>query len=582
MGNLTRAGKTDKRQGMRAVKKALRYLIFGPPLALDKLFRRRPYKVYLIRIQGGYPEISPISPLRLLPRDKTDFYALTRRLQLAAEDSRIRVVVLVLGPNRMGLARSQEIGRLIHRLREKGKRTVAVLEGGGTREYLLASQCEQVVMVPSTSLFLTGLSFESFFLGELLDHCFVEPDFLSEGKYKNAVETLTRKDSSRHARRMMTELVQDLHNEVVEVIAGGRGATSGKVREWIDKGPYTPGRALRRGLVDQVAYLDEIMSKLRKEFGKGRVIPARRHHRRESARAWLRGKLDDRGQVAVLALSGPIVDSADGQGRVRISTRAVIHILKRLRRDASVKAVVLRISSPGGSALASDLIHRELTRLREKKPLIVSMGDVAASGGYYLAMAGLEVFVEGAAITGSIGVISGKLSLHRLYRRFGIRKELFSQGENAAILSDYARFSDSERKRMRELNRHFYKEFTAKVGQARKLSAKRVEEGAQGRVFSGRKALALGLADRLGGLGEAIFAAAKRAGLSPDRYPSVVFINHLRASWLNISPWALWALVPRTGGLLSLAEDLQLMDILPAGPAYLTPFGLKLEDTEPW
>ncbi len=562
-------------------KRIIRFGYYGPLYLLSSLIRRsHKYNVLYMSIRGGYPEVSRTSPWLIFQKEKTDYYTLLRRLSLAADDPKIQAVVITIGPNSLGLARTQEVGRLIGRLTKSGKKTVAVIEGGGTREYFLAAQCERIVITPPAALFLTGLSFETLFLGELLERYDVQPDFLAEGKYKSAAEVFTNKKPSRYSRQMMKTLVHDLNEEMVSGIAAGRGVDADTVRKWIDDGPYTSGDAKKAGIAHDVAYSDQVNQDLKKALGKRKAIEARVHYRWAEKCERLQNIVRGKGVIAVMNAVGTIVDSSSHQGAVQITPRPFISTLRALRRNDEIKAVVLRVSSPGGSALASDLIHHELLRLGKKKPLIVSMGDVSASGGYYLSMAGAKIFSEGAAVTGSIGVISGKISLKEFYKRFGIYKEIYKEGENAALMSDYGKFSDSERKKLKLLGGHFYKEFKAKVAKSRNLSAQKVEQAAQGRVFSGTEAMKLGLADETGGLIDALYAAAGEAGFPKNEYPLVARVNPARSSWLKFPPWA--ALRPEGVALNKLTRLFNLYESFTGQPSYLLPFVLDVDDTDSW
>lgn len=512
---------------------------------LRLLARPARYNGYVLRLAGSYPEAVPFSPLRRFRRAVTDFPSLLRRLELAAADPRIETLVVLISDNRMGLARTQEVGRRLWDIRQSGKKTVAVVESGSTKEYALAAQCERVVMVPPGMLFLTGLMFESVYVKDLLDHLAIEPDLLNEGKFKSAAETAMRSGPSKDAERMMRALIDDAHAEVVEMIARGRGVEAAKVQEWIDGGPFTAEEAREAGIVDEAAYWDEERAAMKFDSGKRRLIRADRHERLAGRIAHCRSMLRDEPVVAVLPAAGAITDRPARRGGVEISSRTFTRVVRALAKDDDVAAVVLRVASPGGSGLASDLIHRELVRLAKKKPLVVSMGDVAASGGYYMAAPAATIFAEGATLTGSIGVISGKVSFKGLYEKIGVNKVRYTSGRHADMLSDFGAFTPTQRARMKALNQAFYKRFKEKVGQGRKLDAKAVERAAQGRVFAGRSALPLKLTDKVGGLGEAVREAAALAKLGEGYRAEVVeYLHEPLFSWnpsfLARAEWRDW------------------------------------------
>ncbi len=564
------------------IKTILRLAYYGPLFLISSFVKRiSKYNVLQLRIRGGYPEVARYSPLRIFQKEKTDYFTLCRRLSIAADDPKIEAVVVTLGANKLGLARTQEVGRLIGKLTKNGKKTIAVIEGGGTREYYLAAQCEKIVITPPAALFLNGLSIETLFVGELLERYDVKPDFLAEGKYKSAAEVLTRKNPSRYSKQMLRDLVRDLNNEMIAGIAKGRNIKEDKVRQWIDDGPYTAQEAKKVRIAHEVAYSDQVNKDLKKELGKKQSISAAAHYKWAERHIRYTKILRGRGLVAILNAAGNIVEKTPQQGAVQISPGPFIKTIKALRQDKEIKAVVLRVSSPGGSALASDLIHHELQQLAKAKPLIVSIGDMAASGGYYLSMAGARIFSEGAAVTGSIGVISGKVSLKEFYNRFGVYKEIFAEGDNAAMMSDYGTFSESERRKLKSINSHFYKEFKAKVAKSRNLTAKKVEDAAQGRVFSGAEAMKLGLADEIGGLEDAVRAAGKKAGLPAGEYPLVTRVNPARVSWLKLPRWAA-ALGVENTAITRIQKLFDLHESLRGRPSYLIPFIFDIDDTDSW
>jgi protease-4 len=296
------------------------------------------------------------------------------------------------------------------------------------------------------------------------------------------------------------------------------------VRELIDHGLFLAREAQSAGLVDHVGYEDEILGLLETHNGPVQMIEAGPYRRRR-ARALRRQLLrQEPHRIAVVTVNGPIkrgetLDSPEGPRA--IGTISFAHDLKQVREDQGIVAVVIRVASPGGSGVASDLMWRELVRTREHKPVVISMGDVAASGGYYLALAGDKVFAEEGTITGSIGVLAGKAVLHDLYTNLGVGKEIITRGRRAALFSDYLAFAPAERERIDFEVQAFYHDFVEKVSRCRSLSPESVEISAQGRVWSGRQAWTRGLVDEMGGLEEALAEAKRRCGI-PVEQPVVI------------------------------------------------------------
>jgi protease-4 len=431
-------------------------------------------------------------------------------LDLAARDGKIKTVICRIRPGGMGLARTQEVGRALDRLRAAGKKTAALIENAGTREFLLAARCEKRWIAPTGLLSPTGLNMEMTYLRGLLDKAAVEPDLLVAGKFKSAAETFTRTGASEAAREMTDGLLDNLYAQVVADLAEALGKTPAQVRKLIDGAPYTAARALKAGLVERVGYRDEMLKEL--EVKNTRLVPGGHYWRVYARRIHARAVLVGAPVVALVHLSGAIREGRGDPARGVFGASSYVKLLRRLARDKHTKAVVLRVSSPGGSATGSDLIRRELEKLAGEKPLIVSLGDVAASGGYYVAVPGKKVLVERGTLTGSIGVIAGKFDLSGLYAKFGVRIEAHRRGQAAGIFSPTGRFSKIERTRMEEVLGAMYREFKQAVAAGRKLSPERVDELAEGRVWTGTEALSAKLADDVGGVNEALRIAKLEAG----------------------------------------------------------------------
>jgi protease-4 len=324
----------------------------------------------------------------------------------------------------------------------------------------------------------------------------------------------TSQSMSREQREQLEAIVSDRFDALVEGIAAGRGASADDVRARIDRGPYTAGAARDAGLVDAFCYRDELEERLgetasrlaehpgRPELASARAIWTLRASAREGFAAPPR--------IAYVYASGAIARGARARG---IASRETEVLLRGIARDARVRGVVLRIDSPGGDALASDLLWRAVHALRREKPVVASLAEIAASGGYYLASAADRVIAERSSLTGSIGVIGGKLDLSALYRRLGIGVDGVERGARAGMHSSARGFTDDERDAVQGEMRALYETFVARVAEGRGLAAAAVERAAQGRVFSGARALALGLVDALGGPLEALAEVRQHAGL---------------------------------------------------------------------
>ncbi|TMA61467.1 MAG: signal peptide peptidase SppA [Deltaproteobacteria bacterium] len=535
-------------QSRRALQRLIRGVLCGIFWGINLLARafEGTYNTLRLDLSGSLPEEGPSLLATLWRAPGMDFLTLISLLRWAREDERIRAVVLTVADLDVGWARLQSLRRSLLALRQAGKHVWVYLTEGGTREYYLASAADTVVLAPAGHLAVTGIAAETLFFKGALDKLGIEAQVHQAGQYKAAGEAFTRESMSGPHREMLEGLLDDLYSQIVEGIALARNKSKAEVQELIDQGLFLAREALTAGLVDQVDYEDAVPARLEAKIGPVQVIEAGLYQRRR-VRA-LRCQLLRYAprKIALVTVGGPVkrgetVDSPEG-GRA-VGSTSFARDLKRVRDDQGVAAVVVRIASPGGSGVASDLMWRELLRTRERKPVIVSMGDVAASGGYYLALAGEKLFAEEGTITGSIGVIAGKAVLHDLYTHLGVGKEILTRGRRAALFSDYLAFAPPERERLEFEIQAFYQDFVEKVARCRSLSAEAVEPSAQGRVWSGRQAWVRGLVDEMGGLEEALAEAKRRMGLPAERPVIVERIPKAPSSWrLSL----LLRLLPRT------------------------------------
>jgi protease IV len=541
----------------------LRTFFWGSEFLARICGRRGAYNTLRLDLSGSLPEETGSSLTALWRAPEIDFLTLTSLLRWAREDERLQAVLLTVADLEAGWARLQGLRRSLLALQQAGKQVWVYLIEGDTREYYLVSAADMIVLAPAGHLSITGLAAETLFFKGALDKLGVQAQVQQAGQYKSAGEPFTRQSMSDPHREMLEGLLDDLYDQVMSGIAEARNKSKAEVRELIDQGLFLAREALAAGLIDHVAYEDEVPALLEGKIGPVQLIEAAAYRRRR-ARALRRRLLQDEPcKIALMTVGGPIkrgetVDSPEGPRAVGSSSFA--RDLKRVREDHSVAAVVMRIASPGGSGVASDLMWRELLRTRECKPLIISMGDVAASGGYYLALAGNRVFAEEGTITGSIGVIAGKAVLHDLYTTLGVGKEILTRGQRAALFSDYVAFAPSERERLDFEVQAFYQDFVEKVARCRSLSAEAVESSAQGRVWSGRQAWTRGLVDDMGGLEEALAEAKRRAGLPAERPVVIERVPKPSSFWrlsslarlvprMNATPWwwtreRVWAILP--------------------------------------
>jgi protease IV len=495
-------------------------LSFGGLLAVWLMLGREPSvpqrATLVMRLDSDPVEGGPDDGLgQFLPRSRPPTVrTIVENLRKAKVDSRVAAVLLK--PTGLGspyLGKVQEIREAILDFRRSGKAAVAYLEDGGQTEYYLATACDKVYLAPSSPLAITGVASYELFLRGTLDKIDAYPDMLHIGQYKTAVNQLTEKTFTPAHREMAESLNLDQYEQLVKAIADGRRKTEDEVRGLIDNGPLLAEDALRAGLVDDVIYEDEVDERAKIPMAKDRRLELGEYNRVEARSVGL-----NRGpRIAVLYASGTIVSGRSGYDPLNgavLGSDTLVESIRRIRESPDIKAVVVRIDSPGGSALASDVIWRELVRLRDSKParpLVVSMSDLAASGGYYIAMAAPLIVAEPGTLTGSIGIFGGKIVMGGTYAKLGANIEAVSHGKNAQIFSPARRFNADERAKMGEQLQAFYDQFVEKAAASRHMTPERLDAIAQGRVWTGRQAKQIGLVDELGGLDRAVALAKTRA-----------------------------------------------------------------------
>jgi protease IV len=458
------------------------------------------------------------------------FDELVHEVEILGRDGDVRGVLVRLGTARIGLARAAEIGSLLATLGAKLPVWCHADDYGNATLHLAGRGCKRVWVSPASSVDAIGLCAQTLYFHKLLvDEIGLDVDVLQVGKFKGAEEPFTRDGPSPDARSSLESTLADLRGAWLDGIRLGR---PGVAESTLEDGPYSSQVAKERGLVDDVGYFDEARDALETAShavrADVRIGAGAESGRRDEITDVLRSIVGDalgKAPVALVHAVGAI--SMDGGGVLGdgggIVERRLVRTLTHLERDDDVKAVVLRIDSPGGSALASDLLWHELMRVRSKKLLVVSIGDMAASGGYYLASAGSVVFADATSIVGSIGVVGGKIAADRAFEKIGVHAETFPArvgdahaAARAAYESLLLPWDDATRSRLLATMTGIYDLFLARVAEGRGIPVERVAASAEGRIFSGRDGVVRGLVDEIGGLREAIARARAMAGLSPD------------------------------------------------------------------
>jgi protease IV len=454
----------------------------------------------------------------------------------ARRDPGVRGLAVYVQQADFGLAKAQELRRQMLALRRAGKFVECYLEtagegANGTLEYYLATACERIHLAPAGDLNLLGLYTASRFLRGTFDKLGIEPEFNQVGRYKSAVETYTRNEYTPESREAIAAVLDGYFTQLVSAIADARHKTPYEVRWLIDGAPFSAAEAVKRGLVDQLSYPDQFRDHLKRRAG-GREPAYLAIEDYRPARPLARKR------VAIVFALGTIVRGTGGTApwteEVFLGSDDMASLLRDMAEDDSVAAVVLRIDSPGGSPLASDLILRAVEKLREKKPVVVSMSDMAASGGYYIAARASKIVAEPATLTGSIGVYGGKLVTRRFEEEIlGLGHDAQKRGANADIYSPLQRYSPQQEARVQQLMDRTYATFIGHVAAGRRMKRLAVEGVASGRVWTGAAASRIGLVDELGGLDKAVAVARQEAGIRPGETLAVDFYPP-PPSWLDI------------------------------------------------
>ena len=489
-----------------------------PPVIADN-------SVLVLRLQGEVPEKPPVELPAILGGDHPGMTiaGVWMTLRKAAADSRVKAVVLEPEDVAAGWAKLEEMRADLEQFRKSGKPVYAYLRTPGTREYYLATAAEKIYLGPSEPVYIKGLRAELMYFKKTLDKLGVSVEVEHAGKYKDFGDMFTRADMSPETRDVINSLVDDLYGNLVARIAAARKKTPEEVRAIIDQGPFTAAQAQKAGLVDALKFEDEMWNELKDRLhgGEPHRLPVDEYLKVPPEDVGLQGK----SRIALVVGEGDIVRGNagdDGANENNLTSYGFNKLLRQVRNDSSIKGVVVRIDSPGGEEVASDDMWREMNLLSKKKPLVISMSDVAASGGYDMAMTGDPIVAYPQTETGSIGVVFGKPNLHGLYDKLGITKDAIQRGKHADIQSDYTPLSPEERQILRQGIDESYRDFVTKVANARHRSFEQIEPLAQGRVWLGDQAKANGLVDELGGLDTAVDLVKKKAGIRATEQVSMV------------------------------------------------------------
>lgn len=531
-------------------------------LAIGRIFANKAPSVaansaLVLSLRGDIPEAAPVDVnLPLLQQQAAPTVRdIWTSLRQAASDNRIKAVVLEPRGVRAGWGRLEEIRQEILNFKRSGKPVYAYLQNPGSHEYYLASAADRIFLSPGDMLEVKGFLLEAMYFKNGLDKLGVQVQVDHIGRYKDAGDVLTRDSMSPETREVLGQVLDQLYNDFCSTVGQGRHKSAEDVKALIDQGPFTADQAKANGLVDQLAYPDEVFGELQRRTAISKL-------NRLDIRTYFRAAPGQGDRIALLVGDGDIVQGDSGNGfgdTTEIADRSFIKLVRQVREDSGVKGVILRINSPGGDALASDVILHELKLLSRAKPTVISMSDVAASGGYYMAMTGDPVVAYPDTITGSIGVLYARPVVHGLFDKLGIQSDRLSRGKLAEMDSAFVPLSDAARQKLHEAIQTTYKLFVSKVATARKKAYDQIEPIAQGRVWMGAQARQNGLVDQLGGLDQAVTMIRQKAHLSPGGETNLVLYpprKSLLELLTNTSPEA----------LQDAAAESKLRSMLPALP----------------
>lgn len=533
------------------------------------ILRRQRCDYVVLRVSGDYPERTLLPrrrfPLSLLPwpPPPPSVEAFTSALERLALDTRVKGIVLVISSLSAGPATLASLRQAVTRFRNSGKRAIAYLHTLSMWPYYLAAACDEILAPESATFRVAGLWAETIFLKHALDLVGIEANFEAIAEYKVSPDTYCRTKMTEPHREMLESLLDSLYDELTGAMARGRNLTAERIQELLDNIPFSALQAHEAGLLDGVCYEDELPTRLGTPETPASLVTwdqVQRHLVRP--RRWHRRRLRPRApSIGVVSLEGVIVPGPSRRTPIPLplpvplpgsqaGSDTVIQQLRAAAQDKRLAAIVLHVDSPGGSAMASDLIWREVVNLRRTKPVVVYMSNQAASGGYYVSAPASAILAQATTLTGSIGVWGGKFVTRGLLEKLRIGREVVSRGKAAGLYSDTAPFSHDERAKIRADIGASYARFRRHVAEGRGMDDDEVEAVARGRVWTGEQALARGLVDELGDLQAAADKARQLAGISPRRYSPLVNIppprRHLlaqprsepvAADWFRLAGW---------------------------------------------
>ena len=555
----------------------------------------RDNSVLVLRVAGALPDYSPDDPFKkYFGGPDQSLTGLVMQFKKAKVDRRIKAILLDVNMSGVGWGKAEEIRDAIADFRSSGKPVYAYIEFGLNKEYYIATAADKIIVPPPGELFINGLAADVMFFRGSLDKLGIYPDIYQIGKYKTAANMFTQKQMTEAHKEFINELLDDLYGRYLNTIAQARHKSYDEVKTLIDNAPYNADEAKKAGLIDEAMYRDEVETMLKKSLNQKEsepLIAVRNAEYRDVSPESL--GLNKGERIAVIYATGEIGSGSSQNspsGGQSIGSDTVAKALNDAAADKTIKAIVLRVDSPGGSGLASDIIWRAVEMANTKKPVVVSMSDVAASGGYYISASARKIIAQPSTITGSIGVLAGKPVMRGFYDWLGISNEYVLRGKTSGMFRETEKFSDEERVKFEEwIKTTYYRDFVPKVAKGRGKDAQYIDSVAQGRVWTGAQAKDKSLVDEFGGLDKAIDVAKQLANIPADKgvervilpYPTTFLQQLLSGGGENSNT----EIERQRAVLAAMPEDarrafryMQLMDRMKNGETMLLmPFDLRIK-----
>ncbi len=510
---------------------------------LEKYLNNNTY-IELV-LKDDIPEENISTGIPFLNDNKTTVLDLYKFIQQLKNSSSNGLFLKIKRLN-IGFARADDIRSLLLDLRSSGKKVFIYLEDIGNIEYFIATSADKIFIPPWTTLNLLGLSFDSFFIKELLDSLDIEPEIDGFGEYKSAADMFNRKTMSPYHKEMMQSVLDNHYDNLIDTIASSRNISKNEINKIIDTNPINPVKAKSLKLIDKIAYENEVTDFIESESNnKIKFVKFKSFTRNnryagviKEIKRFIYGR---KKYIGYININGMITQGSSKKGSGFVNTcgsDTLIELIKKAADDKSITGVIVRVLSPGGSALASDLIRNEIHNLSLKKPVVISMSDVAASGGYMVSLSSEKIFANPFTITGSIGVVAGKFNFKKLLNRYGIYNETLKKGKMSTIYSTGKSFTKPEKTKFLELIKEMYDEFVKLVSDKRNISLEQTEKAAKGRVWSGPDAKNNGLIDELNSLKGCIEEIKNMSGLTDDEVYIKEFIPKNKLSFSGIEKFA--------------------------------------------